>query len=172
MFFPRVRTNATGLNKRGLMFNDTAIKELDAVKGKYPDTKAAILPALYIAQREFGWLSPEALESVSQALNVPKALIRGVATFYSMYRHEPGGRHLVQLCTNVSCMIFGAEDLVSLLRKKFGLEVGGTSPDKRFSLVVMECIGACDTAPSMLVNNDSHNDLTANNIIEILESYK
>jgi len=148
------------------------MKELDTIKEKYPTTRAAILPALYIAQEKFGWLSPEAIEEVSSTLNVPKALVRGVSTFYAMYKHKPMGRHLIQLCTNVSCMIFGAETLLELLKNKYGLEPGGTTEDGRFSLVIMECIGACDRAPAMLVNNDFHSNLNDNNITEILEKYK
>ncbi len=149
-----------------------ALRELAAVRERYPDARAAVLPALYIAQREFGWLSPEAIKSVSSALNVPPALVRGVATFYSMFKHKPAGRHLIQLCTNVACMVFGAEDLLGHLKNRYGLEAGGTSPDGRFSLVVMECIGACGAAPAMLVNNDSHENLNETNIFEILERYK
>ncbi|MDP2167172.1 MAG: NADH-quinone oxidoreductase subunit NuoE [Thermodesulfovibrionales bacterium] len=154
------------------MLSDKTIEEVEALKRRYPDPRGAILPSLYIAQREFGWLSPEAFEAVSIVLGVPKAHLRGVASFYAMYRHKPVGRHLIQLCTNVSCMIFGAEDLVSLLKNRYGAEVGGTSPDGRFSLVIMECIGACEAAPAMLVNEDFHNNLTENNITEILEKYK
>jgi NADH-quinone oxidoreductase E subunit len=146
--------------------------ELEALKKRYRDRRAAILPVLYKAQEEFGWLSDEALEAVSRELNVPRALVRGVATFYSMYRHAPKGRHLIQLCTNVSCMVFGAESLLDLFRSKYGLEPGGTTKDGRLSLVVMECIGACDSAPAMLVNNDLHDGLHVQNIMRILEGYK
>lgn len=145
---------------------------LEALKKRYQDRRAAILPVLYEAQGEFGWLSDEALEAVSREINVPRALVRGVATFYSMFRHAPRGRHLIQLCTNVSCMIFGAETLLDLLKSKYGLETGGTSGDGRFSLVVMECIGACDGAPAMLVDNDLHEKLHVQNILKILEDYK
>lgn len=154
------------------MLNDTSIKELEAIREKYPNSRAALLPALYIAQKQFGWLSPEAFESVSKSLGVPKSSIKGVATFYAMFKHKPAGRHLIQLCTNVSCMVFGAEDFLSLLKNKYNVEVGGTSPDGRFSLVVMECIGACDRAPAMLVNEDFHSGLNENNILQILEGYK
>jgi len=149
-----------------------ALKELAAVRERYPDARAAVLPALYIAQREFGWLSPEAIKSVSFALNVPPALVRGVATFYAMFKHKPTGRHLIQLCTNVACMVFGAEDLLGHLKNRYGLAPGDASPDGRFSLVVMECIGACGTAPAMLVNNDFYENLTETNILEILERYR
>jgi NADH-quinone oxidoreductase E subunit len=154
------------------MFNETAKKELEEIRLKYPNARAALLPALYLAQREFGWLSPEAYEAVSGLLGVPKAIARGVGTFYAMYKHKPMGRNIVQLCTNVSCMILGAEKLADFLKNKYGLEPGGTSPDGRFSLVIMECIGACGTAPAMLVNDDFYENLTEKYIEEILEKYR
>ena len=148
------------------------LKGISEIRGKYPDRKSALLPALYVAQREFGWLSEEAMMSVARALNLPEAMVRGTASFYSMFRHKPVGRHLIQLCTNVSCMILGAEKLVDFLRSKYGVEPGGTSLDGRYSLVVMECIGACGTAPAMLVNTDFHDNLTEKKIEVILENYK
>ncbi|MDA8169584.1 MAG: NADH-quinone oxidoreductase subunit NuoE [Nitrospiraceae bacterium] len=153
-------------------FSDKALKELDEIKKRYPTRRAAALPALYVAQKEFGWLSPEAIDAVARHLTLPPAVVKGTATFYSMYKHRQVGRHLIQVCTNVSCMIFGAENLLGLLEEKYGVTPGGTSPDGRFSLVIMECIGACDKAPAMLVDEDFHSDLTRNGIINILESYK
>ncbi len=154
------------------MFNDAAKKELKEPTQKYPNARAALLPALYVAQREFGWLSPEAYEAVADQLGVPKAIARGVGTFYAMYKHKPAGRNIVQLCTNVSCMILGAERLVDFLKNKYGLEPGGTTQDGRYSLVIMECIGACGTAPAMLVNDDFYENLTEKYIEEILGRYK
>jgi NADH-quinone oxidoreductase E subunit len=154
------------------MFNDKSIKEIAEIRTKYPNNRAALLPALYVAQREFGWLSPEAYEAVADLLSVPKATVRGVATFYAMYKQKPMGRHLIQLCTNVSCMILGAEKLVDFLKNRYGVEPGGISPDGRFSLVIMECIGACGTAPAMLVNDDFYENLTEKNLEETLEKYR
>ncbi len=154
------------------MFKETVLKEIEGVTKKYPEVRSALLPALYIAQREFGWLSNTAMESVAHALNVPEALVKGTASFYSMFKHKPAGRHMIQMCTNVSCMILGAEKLVDLLKNKYSLEPGCTTRDGRFSLVIMECIGACATAPAMLVNTDSYDELTEKRIEEILEKYK
>jgi len=154
------------------MFTDTAIQEIEEIRTKYPNSRAALLPAISVAQREFGWLSPEAYEAVADLLGVPKATVRGVATFYAMYKQKPMGKHLIQFCTNVSCMILGAEKLVDFLKNKYGVEPGGVSPDGRFSLVIMECIGACGTAPAMLVNDDFHENLTEENLEEILENYQ
>ena len=130
------------------------------------------MPSLYIAQREFGWLSHEAMRVVAKTLNLPEAEVRGTASFYAMFRHKPVGRNLIQLCTNVSCMILGSEALVDLLNKKYGVEPDGTSRDGRFSLVIMECIGACGMGPAMLVNTDFYDNLTELRIEEILERYK
>lgn len=149
-----------------------AVKELEEIRQKYPNARAALLPAIYVAQREFGYLSPEAYEAISEVLGVPKAISRGVGSFYAMYKHKPVGRHVVQLCTNVSCMILGAEKLVDFLKNKYGLEPGGTTADGRFSLVIMECIGACGTAPAMLVNDDFYENLTEPYIEEILGKYQ
>jgi len=154
------------------MFSETATKEIAEIRTKYPNSRAALLPALYVAQKEFGWLSPEAYEAVADLLNVPKATARGVGTFYAMYKQKPMGRHLIQLCTNVSCMILGAEKLVDFLKNTYGLEPGGISPDGRFSLVIMECIGACGTAPAMLVNEDFYENLTETYLTEILGKYQ
>lgn len=154
------------------MLSEKALKELQEIRGKYPNARAALLPAIYIAQREFGYLSDEAYETVSEILGVPKAIARGVGAFYAMYKHKPMGRNIVQLCTNVSCMILGAEKLVDFLKHKYGLEPGGTTSDEKFSLVIMECIGACGTAPAMLVNNDFYENLTEKYIEEILGKYK
>jgi NADH-quinone oxidoreductase E subunit len=154
------------------MLSDAAIREIEEIRTKYPTARAALLPAVYVVQREFGWLSPDAYGAVSNLLGVPQAIVRGVGTFYAMYKQVPMGRNIIQLCTNVSCMILGAERLVDFLRNRYGLEPGGTTPDKRFSLVIMECIGACGTAPAMLVNDNFYETLTEKNIEEILGKYK
>lgn len=154
------------------MFNSNVLKEIQDIKARYPDSRSALLPSLYIAQREFGWLSHEAMRYVAETLNLPEAVVKGTASFYTMFKHKPMGRYLIQLCTNVSCMILGAERLVDFLKNKYGLEPYGTTGDGRFSLLIMECIGACDSGPAMLVNTDFHEELTEKRIEEILEKYK
>ena len=153
------------------MFNESILKEIDGIKERYPDSRSALIPSLYIAQREYGWLSNEALRFVADNLNLPEATVRATASFYSLFKNKPTGRHLVQLCTNVSCMILGSEKLKDFLGSKYGLEPGGTTADGRFSLIIVECIGACDEAPSMLVNEDSYGNLTEQNIDVILGKY-
>lgn len=154
------------------MFDETILKEIDQIRARYPDRKSALLPSLYIAQREFGWLSNEAMSCVARTLNMPEAVVRGTASFYAMFKHKPVGRHLIQLCTNISCMILGAEKLVEFLGNKYGIQPNGTSQDGRFSLVIMECIGACGTAPAMLVNEEFYDNLSEQRIEEILKKYQ
>lgn len=140
--------------------------------GKYGQKSALVMHALYEAEKEFGWLSPEALEAVSKTLNVSKARLKGVSSFYSMYRHRPLGRHIIRICTNISCMLFGGEHLVEFLREKLSLDKRGTSDDGRYTLQIAECIGACDGAPAMLVDEDLHTGLGEDNILEILQRYE
>ena len=155
-----------------MMLSDTARQKIQDVRKLYPSARGALLPALYVAQKEHGWLSPEAFQAVSRELRIPEATVRGVASFYAMFHKTPVGRNVIQICTNVACMIMGAEPLVDLISNTFDVHPGGTSPDGRFSLIIMECIGACGTAPAMLVNTDFHENLTAGNILDILERYK
>jgi len=154
------------------MLNERVVIEINRIKSKYHDAQSSLLPALYVVQREYGWLSPDAVAAVGDVLNVPRTTVKGVATFYSMFRHKPMGRHLIQLCTNVACMIMGAERLVDILKTRYGLEPNSSMDDGRFSLVVMECIGACATAPAMLVDTDFYDNLTEERIVDILENYK
>lgn len=144
---------------------------IEEIKARFPNPRSAVLPALYLVQKEYGWLSPEALSHVAKTLNVPESAVRGTATFYAMFRNRAVGRHLIQLCTNVSCMILGAEKLVDWLKNRYGLEPGGTTPDGRFTLIIMECIGACGTAPAMLVDTDFYENLTEKTLEPILEGY-
>lgn len=154
------------------MFSDSILKEIEVVRDKYPDRKSALIPSLYIAQREYGWLSNEALRLVADNLKLPEATVRATASFYSLFKNKPTGRHIIQLCTNVSCMILGSEKLQDILGIKYGLEPGGITADGRFSLIIVECIGTCDGAPSMLVNEDSYVNLTEQNIDVILGKYR
>lgn len=149
-----------------------ALALLEEIKKKYPADRAALMPALHVAQEEFGWLRPEALKAVAKYLELPEMTVKSTATFYSMYRHKKAGRNLIRICTNVSCMVLGADTLKGILESIYGLTPGGASQDWRFSLEIAECIGACGRGPAMLVNDDLHTDLDAKKIIEVLENYK
>jgi NADH-quinone oxidoreductase E subunit len=153
------------------MLPESATEEIQGIIAKYPSPASALLPALHVAQDSIGYISEDAIVGISSLLELPPAHVRGVASFHDMFRSRSHGRHLVQLCTNVSCMLAGAEDLLIAIKERFGLEPGGTTEDKRFTLLDAECIGACEEPPAMLVDSDVHTGLTAESIIEILERY-
>lgn len=154
-----------------LQLSTEALAEIDRHIAKYPAKRAALMPALKVAEREFGWLSDDAMACVAEVLDLTKAEVFGVATYYTMYRLRPMGRHIIQFCDNISCLLVTAEKLLHYFHKKIGIHPGETTPDNRFSLVTMDCIGACGTAPAMLVNRDFYDNLTEKRIDEILEKY-
>ncbi|MGE5700497.1 MAG: NADH-quinone oxidoreductase subunit NuoE [Deltaproteobacteria bacterium] len=150
-------------------FSDTARRELEAILSRYPDKEAAILPALHLAQREFGYVSDEAIVYVAGLLGFTPARIEGVATFYTMYNRKPVGKYHVQVCRNISCSLMGAEHLIEHVSRKLGIRPGETTPDGRFTLSKAECLGSCGTAPVMQVNDDYHEELTEEKIDALLD---
>lgn len=154
------------------MISISAVEEIGNTVSGYPSMGSALLPTLHITQRELGWLPHEAIESVADRLELPRAHVKGVVSFHSVLNVRPMARNVIQLCTNVSCMLFGAETLLDKIRDRYGLEPGGATADGRFSLVIKECLGLCDRAPSMLVNGNVHSGLDTGNIIDILEEYE
>lgn len=149
-------------------FSDAARRELEAVLARYPDKEAAILPALHLAQREFGYVSDEAILRVAEILGFTPARIEGVATFYTMYNRRPVGKYHVQICRNISCSLLGAEHLIEHVSKKLGIQPGETTPDGKFTLSKVECLGSCGTAPVLQLNDDYHEDLTEEKIDALL----
>lgn len=137
-----------------MRFSERAVMELDALITHYPEKKAAILPALWIAQREYGgWLPPNAIAEVAIRLERPYAEIEGVATFYSMYEHHQTGKHLIEVCTCLTCHVKGSRRIVSYLMAKLGIGLGETTPDGMFTIKEVECLDACDRAPLLQVGS-------------------
>ncbi len=150
-------------------FSPAAQAKFETYLTRYPITRAAIMPTLWLAQEEFGWLSPEVMLYVAELLELPPAFVASVASFYTMYYKRPMGRHHVQVCTNLSCALRGAEDIVTCLRSRLGIGVGETTADGIFSLSEAECLGSCGTAPMMQVNDDYWEDLTPERTLEIVD---
>ena len=145
--------------------------ELAPVLKKYPEDRkaAAMLPALHIGQSIFGYLSPAVQQLAADRLGTSPARAQEVATFYVMYHTHPVGRHLVEVCTNVSCSLTGGQRIFAYLKKKLGLENGGTTADGRITLREVECLGACGTAPAMLLDEtEQHEQLTVEKVEQIL----
>ena len=135
-----------------LVFAPEDREALKAMADRYPDRHSAVMPALWLAQKRFGFLSKEAVAAVAEALSVPEPEVAGVTTFYSMYNLAPTGRHLLQVCMTLSCSILGADALMAHLSKKLGIEPGETTPDGRFTLRKVECLASCGTGPCLQVN--------------------
>jgi NADH-quinone oxidoreductase subunit E len=149
-------------------FSETAKKEIATKIEQLPDRSSVLIPALHIAQREFRHISPEVMEYLAAELGLPVSQVRAVATFYTMFNKEPVGRYHIQVCQNLTCSLLGAEPLISYLEKKLGISCGETTPDGRFTISRVECLGSCGTAPMMQINDDYHENLTAERIDEIL----
>lgn len=143
--------------------------EMKKLEPRYPSKVALLLPALHAAQDETGWLPPEVLEEIGAYIGIHPAQVREVASFYTMYNLKPVGKYHLKVCTNVACCLRGADDLVSHVEKKFGIECGETTRDKKITLHEEECLGACGTAPAMMLNDEYHENLTVDRLDKILE---
>lgn len=151
-------------------FSEQTKKKLDEIIAHYPQKKAALLPVLHLAQREFGHISFEEEKTVASLLGIKPIEVREVVTFYSMFLREPAGKYHVQICSNLSCSILGAENLIDYLEKKLGIGVGETSADQKFTLSTVECLGACEHAPCMMVNFEYYGNLDQDKIDKILDN--
>ena len=137
------------------MLSDAAVARIEEICKAYPNTKSALVPALYVAQRDNGgWLSREAMVNVAEELDLPESHVYAVASFYSMFYFKPQGANLVQVCTTSPCGLRGAAGLVECFKKRLGIDVGETTPDGKFTLVEAECLAACDFAPLAQINED------------------
>jgi NADH-quinone oxidoreductase E subunit len=150
------------------MLSELNLKKLDGLKKYYKTSQALVLPALWMAQQEQGFISEEAMKHVSQLLNVPYGHILGVVTFYTMFHSKPIGKHHIEVCTNVSCMLRGSGRIVEHLEQRLGIKMGETSKDKKWSLSETECMGSCGTAPMVAVGEEYYENLTPEQVDEIL----
>jgi len=147
--------------------------ELDELLTHYPTKMAALLPALWMVQREQGWVSEPAMAEVADVLGLTPAYVKGVVTFYTMYHQHPVGKYFIQVCTTSPCHVCGAEDVVRALLKHTGThELGATSPDGRFTVIEVECLGACGFATPVMVNEEFLESVSADRVPEIVGSLK
>ena len=151
------------------MYGPEFKQKVDALVARYPDRKAALLPVLWEVQRDKGWIDLDSEKWVAACLGVSPAHVHGVVTFYTMYKQQPSGRHHIQVCTTLSCMLRGSDELVDHLESKLGIKVGETTADGKFSLVRVECLGSCGTAPMFQLNDDYHEDLTLEKADQLLD---
>ncbi len=155
------------------VFTGGALGQLEALYPKFPTRQACLLPALWIIQEERGWISPGAMAEVAVLLGLTPAYVRGVVTFYTMYHTHPVGRHFIQVCTTSPCHLCGSDEVVKALLKESGCgELGATSPDGRFTVIEVECLGACGFATPILVDNDFIESTSPERVPGILAGYR
>lgn len=130
-----------------LKFSEQSEEQFQEIKGRYPDTLAALLPTLLLAQSEFGWVSVEVMDYVAQRLELHPAKVLSTATFYTMYNKQPIGKCHIQVCTTLACAMRGGYDLLDTLEEKLGITTGETSADGNYTLSEVECLASCGTAP-------------------------
>jgi NADH-quinone oxidoreductase E subunit len=154
-------------------FTPEARARLDELRKRYPTTEAVLLPALHIAQRLCGgWLPDEAIQAVAEELDLPAARVYGVVTFYDLFHQKPVGRHRIRVCTNLSCQLRGSDEIMETLEKELGVREAEVTHDGRCSYIHFECLGSCDTAPMMMVDDDYHENLTPQRVRNILRGLK
>lgn len=151
--------------------SERAKAEMTRLMAQFPHPQSALLGALFVAQDEAGYLSPEVIEDVAAVMGLPVTEVTSVASFYHLFHFKPVGRHLIQVCTNLSCMLNGCHHVLDHLRQRLGIDVGQTTADGEFTLRTAECLAACEVAPMMLIGADRFGPLTPAKIDEILDRY-
>jgi NADH-quinone oxidoreductase subunit E len=139
---------------------------------RYPRSRSALIPLLHVAQEQDGWLTPDAMEHVAELLELTPAEVLGTASFYEMFKRHPVGRYLVGVCTNISCMILGAYELLEHAEQTLGVKTGGTTPDGSFTLEEMECVAACTGAPCVLVNYRYFENVTTDGFDRLVDDLR
>lgn len=152
------------------ILSDKFYEKMKRLEPRYPNKLALLLPALHEAQSETGWLPPEVMEEVGRYIGIHAARVREVASFYTMYNLKPVGKYHLKVCTNVACALRGSEELVRHCEQKFEIRCGETTRDKKFTLMEEECLGACGTAPAMMLNDDYHENLDVPKLDRLLNS--
>jgi NADH-quinone oxidoreductase subunit E len=142
-----------------------------ALAHQYPDARAACIEALKLVQREYRWVDDQQLQSLAQLLGMTAAELDAVATFYNLIYRRPVGRHVILCCDSISCWLMGADRVREQLQAKLGIEPGQTSADGRFTLLPIVCLGHCDHAPALMVDQDLHGDVQSEQLAQLLERY-
>ena len=145
--------------------------EIEAEFAHYPQKQAVCIEAMKIIQRHRGWVSDEAIKDLAALLEMTPDELDGVATFYNLIFRQPVGKHVILLCDSVTCWIMGYDRLRQHLTSRLGIQLGETSPDGRFTLLPIVCLGTCDHAPALMIDNDLHRDLDSTKLDEIVAKY-
>ena len=149
---------------------DQTKKKIAEISSRYTTKEAALLPVLHLVQRETGFISPQEEKLVADLLDIQPIKVKEVVTFYTMFNQQQVGKYHIQVCSNLSCSLLGAESLIDHLKDKLGIAVGETTADQKFTLTTVECLGACEQSPCMMVNFDYFGNLDKDKIDDILDN--
>lgn len=146
-------------------------QEVDDLVTRYPTQRAALIPVLWLCQRQNGWISPEVITWVAERLALSTAVVQGVVTFYTMFQQQPVGEHTIWVCRTLSCDLMGGKAIQEHLEERLGCHAGGTSKDGKFSLFKAECLAACGQAPMVQIDDEYFEHLTVKKLDGILDAY-
>jgi len=147
-------------------------QKLKQLEGVFPDKQSVVLPVIHIIYDQFGYIDKAAVNEAAEIMNIPSVYFEEAATFYTMFPLKPVGKYLIQVCQNISCTLMGAQGLISYLTEKLAIKTNETTEDGLFSLVVVECLGSCGTAPMMQINDKYYENLTKAKVDEIIEDLR
>ncbi len=164
------RTAAVERRAEPYLTDDMKIDIANKYFPRYPTKRAVLLPALHAIQHEYNWIPTQAMEEIAAFLELAPAEVMDTATFYEEYWLKPKGKYLIQVCRSLSCEICSSDELTKHCKKKFGIDVGETTPDGKFTLVELECLGSCGTAPAALVNEVLHETVSVQQLDKVIDS--
>lgn len=153
-------------------FNVESEKKIAELLGEYHDNQAALLPVLFIAQDQFGYINQQTIDLVASRLELDPLHVKSVVSFYTMYQKKPVGKYHIQLCKTLSCALAGTPTILNHIKNKLGINAGEVTEDGKFSIELVECLAMCGSAPSMIINKDSYENLTPEKVDEILDGLK
>ncbi len=153
-------------------FNPDEIIEVQKYVSKYPEKRSALMPVMWMAQKKWGWISPEVMKYISELLEIPLSNVEGVASFYTMYFKKPMGKYHIQVCTNVSCMLRKGDQIYKHVSEQLGIGNLETTEDGVFSLEEVECMGACGGAPMIAINEDYYENIDMTKVDELINNFK
>ena len=155
------------------VFTGEQREKLDDILQRYPNKQAALLPALWMVQDAHGWIPEDGMVEIAEVLGLTAAHVKGVATFYTMFHKHPVGEHFIQVCTTSPCNVCGAEDVVQAFLEHTGCgELGATSPDGKFTVIEVECLGACGFVTPILIDDDFIDGVTPETVPDLLARYR
>ena len=152
------------------MLPESACQQIQELISKYPQKRSALIPSLHLVQKELGYISQDAMREIARIFEISPNEVHEVTSFYTMFHRKPVGKYVLQVCTNISCQLCNAEGIMEHLVKKLGIKPGETTPDNKYTLLEVECLGSCGTSPVVQINEDYYEDLTPEKLDAVLDS--